>query len=139
MKAISLLQPWASLIVMGAKQFETRSWGTKHRGMLLIHASQSMKPVNRELNMDFQQEFFHLQIPKYEDLPFGAIIGKVYLANVFKTQVIANSLSDQEKAFGDFTYGRYAWELKQPVMFEKPIPYKGSLSLWDFPDSLLIQ
>ena len=39
MKVISVLQPWASLIVMGAKKIETRSWQTKYTGELLIHAS----------------------------------------------------------------------------------------------------
>ena len=45
MKAISLLQPWASLVVMGAKTIETRGWGTKYRGPILIHASKG-KAVN---------------------------------------------------------------------------------------------
>jgi len=40
MKAISLLQPWATLVVTGVKTIETRSWGTKYRGPILIHASQ---------------------------------------------------------------------------------------------------
>ena len=39
MKVLSLLQPWATLVVMGIKQIETRSWSTAHRGTLLIHAS----------------------------------------------------------------------------------------------------
>jgi activating signal cointegrator 1 len=43
MKAISLLQPWATLVVMGVKTIETRSWQTPHRGELLIHASLGKK------------------------------------------------------------------------------------------------
>ncbi len=39
MKAISILQPWASLVALGHKKIETRSWNTKYRGELLIHAS----------------------------------------------------------------------------------------------------
>lgn len=39
MKVISLLQPWATLAVIGQKKIETRSWSTKYRGPLLIHAS----------------------------------------------------------------------------------------------------
>ena len=38
MKAITIIQPWATLIALGEKQFETRSWFTKHRGELAIHA-----------------------------------------------------------------------------------------------------
>ena len=40
MKAISIMQPWALLLVSGVKQYETRTWRTSHRGLLYIHASQ---------------------------------------------------------------------------------------------------
>src|SRR4051812_47163896 len=104
MKAISLLQPWAYLCVIGAKQFETRSWGTKYRGPLLIHAS-----VNSRMAKELYQETpFNNFIKNWTDLPYGAVVGKVYLANVYYTQVLVNSLSEQEKAFGDYEYGRYA-------------------------------
>jgi hypothetical protein len=39
MKAISIRQPWAYLIVSGVKDIENRSWKTKHRGHILIHAA----------------------------------------------------------------------------------------------------
>lgn len=42
MKTLSLTQPWATLVAIGAKQIETRSWGTRYRGPLAIHASQGM-------------------------------------------------------------------------------------------------
>ena len=41
MKAISLLQPWATLVSIGAKRVETRSWRTDYRGPIAIHASAS--------------------------------------------------------------------------------------------------
>ena len=44
MKCLSLWQPWASLVVIGAKRFETRSWPTNYRGPLLIHAAQRWSP-----------------------------------------------------------------------------------------------
>lgn len=39
MKALTLWQPWASLIALGEKRYETRSWATSYRGLLAIHAS----------------------------------------------------------------------------------------------------
>lgn len=42
MKAITLYQPWASLVAVGAKPFETRGWGTSHRGELAIHAGMTL-------------------------------------------------------------------------------------------------
>lgn len=44
MKTLTLHQPWASLIAMGVKKIETRSWGTKYRGPLAIHAGQHRPP-----------------------------------------------------------------------------------------------
>lgn len=43
MKAISIRQPWAWLIVNGHKDIENRSWRTKYRGQVLVHASQGVK------------------------------------------------------------------------------------------------
>ncbi|MDB5200568.1 MAG: hypothetical protein JWO92_2531 [Chitinophagaceae bacterium] len=139
MKAISLLQPFASLIVIGAKKFETRSWGTRYRGPLLIHASKKWDTDQEQLLDTFHFGTALQNTDGKIKLPFGSVIGKVYLASVNYTQVVVGSLSEQEKAFGDYTHGRYAWELKDPVQFDKPIPYKGSLSIWEFPDELLLK
>jgi activating signal cointegrator 1 len=46
MKAITIIQPWATLIALGEKKFETRSWATKHRGPLAIHAG---KKIDKEV------------------------------------------------------------------------------------------
>lgn len=48
MKAISLLQPWATLIAIRAKTIETRSWSTKYTGPLAIHASGTMRKVGKD-------------------------------------------------------------------------------------------
>lgn len=48
MKAISIRQPWAWLIVNGYKDIENRSWRTKYRGQVLIHASQGVKKAEYE-------------------------------------------------------------------------------------------
>jgi activating signal cointegrator 1 len=49
MQAISVNQPWASLIIAGAKRIETRSWSTNHRGPLAIHASKKFTPAAKLL------------------------------------------------------------------------------------------
>ena len=43
MKALTIQQPWASVITMGVKTIETRSWSTKYRGPLAIHAGLTQK------------------------------------------------------------------------------------------------
>lgn len=145
MKVISILQPWASLIVLGHKRIETRSWNTKYRGEILIHASAGKNGINRGIQLDFQQEFSSLQLPKYENFPFGAIIGKVILVDCFNTNDYRNShtthisayigkqgISHQEECFGDYSKNRFGWLLSDPVLFEKPIPAKGKLGIWEF-------
>jgi hypothetical protein len=144
MKALSIIQPWASLIVIGAKSLETRSWSTPYRGPLLIHASQKL-PTNLQKFKFTHDEFFRDFIQDMEQLPYGAVIGKAELINIYSTDLLTNpnhqdkplTLSDQEKAFGDYSTGRYAWHLINPVLFDKPIKWKGSLSLWEFPDDQL--
>jgi hypothetical protein len=140
MKVLSLLQPWASLVVLGHKKIETRSWNTKHRGPLLIHASASKKPVYRGITLDFQTQLFGLQIPKYEVLPFGAIIGQVELVGTCGTSSIKRMAElemdgvdwETEMPFGDYTDGRFGWLLRDAKEFETPIPAKGSLGLWEY-------
>ncbi len=65
MKTLSLLQPWATLVVMGVKQIETRSWRTDYRGPLLIHASKG-----KAGEIFAQDAPFKKYIPNFKQLPF---------------------------------------------------------------------
>lgn len=141
MKTLSLLQPWASLVVMGAKEIETRSWSTPYRGPLLIHASKGKAGGIFADDLPFKK-----YIPDFKELPFGYIIGKVMLVNIIPigTGVLSyandetlNKLTMEEKAFGDYSPGRFAWILKEPVCFKNLVSARGSLSLWNFDEALL--
>ena len=131
--ALSLLQPWASLVVMGLKKIETRSWQTAHRGPLLIHASLGKKGKVLTSELPFSK-----YIADFDALPFGAIIGQVELEDIVPVEHLFYSneklaaLTLEEKAFGDYTKGRYAWVLTNPVMFEEAIPVKGGLGIWKY-------
>ena len=133
MKTLSLLQPWASLVVMGVKKIETRSWKSDYRGPLLIHASLGKKGSILSTESPFKK-----YIRNFESLPFGSVIGVVLLEDIvpieqlFLTGHELASLTMEEKAFGDYSKGRYAWLLTAPQIFDKPIPVKGTLGLWEF-------
>lgn len=155
MKALSILQPWASLVVTtdqntgkAYKQIETRSWNTKYRGPLLIHAS--IGKQYRKLPTDGPL-WMNCPLRIIESMPFGAIIGMVNLVDTMNTEriilppnetkyrsIISDpwKISDQELAFGDYSHGRYGWLLSDPIMFKNPIPCKGSLSIWNLPGEL---
>ena len=138
MKAISLLQPWASLVVMGIKKIETRNWATKHRGTILIHASQGKAGSIFVAELPFKK-----YIPDFKKLSFGAIIGEATIADVIRIEdlemndELINRLTMEEKAFGDYSYGRYAWMLEDAVEFTTPIPARGTLSIWEYADDNL--
>ncbi len=133
MKVLSFLQPWASLTVMGFKKLETRSWSTSHRGDLLIHAS-----LGKSGALLAKEPPFIKHITDFSKLPFGAIIGKAVLTDIIKVESLhlsteaINRLSMEERAFGDYSNGRFVWVLEEPEVFSQPIPVKGTLGLWSF-------
>ncbi len=135
MKAISLLQPWATLVVMGVKTIETRSWGTKYRGSILIHAS-----MGKSGNIFSEELPFKKYIPDFNRLPFGAIIGEAIITDVIRIEnlnmpdALINKLTMEQKAFGDYSEGRYAWLLEDHKQFTNAIPARGTLSVWEYPD-----
>lgn len=147
MRCISIIQPWATLIALGEKKFETRSWATKHRGELAIHAS---KKVDKEA---FTDETIYMTLRKHgiltvNDLPTGAIVAITKLTNCFNVHADHSGSSallspnespiwwvgkdSNEFIFGDYSHGRFAWEL-QDVRRIEPIPAKGQLGLWNYP------
>jgi hypothetical protein len=141
MKVLSLLQPWASLVVMGVKQIETRSWSTAYRGPLLIHSSKG-----KAGEIFAHEPPFKKYIPDFKQLPFGYIIGKVILTDVVRIATgtlflandkVMNKLTMEERAFGDYTPARFAWILEEPVAFKKPVAARGSLTLWEFDERFI--
>lgn len=145
MKALTAYQPHASLVAIGAKKIETRSWYTSYRGPLAIHASANYRGPGRDL--PWQEPFKSALRQFWQDsggirLPFGSIIAVCNLVNclqVFsngKTSAILDdgktTITGNEYAFGDFRAGRYAWLLENVRQVE-PVPCKGRQRLWDVP------
>ena len=58
MKLISLWEPWATLMALGAKKVETRSWDTNYRGLLAIHASKGGLRMDTLESICFQKHFY---------------------------------------------------------------------------------
>lgn len=139
MKALSLTQPWASLVACGAKQIETRSWETLYRGPLLIHASKGFPRWARETaeEDDFRNALSGL-LPS--QLPLGALLCRVELVGCVRTtevdklRVAGIIPKVQEITFGDYSEGRFAWGLKLVERFTDVIPAKGALGLWNYPN-----
>ena len=65
-------------------------------------------------------------------LPLGAVVGTVEIVDCVPVEEIADTLTERERALGDFSPGRFAWVLRNPVMFEKPIPARGQQGWWNW-------
>jgi len=137
MKALSLIQPWATLVMLGGayKGNETRSWKTKHRGLLGIHASKATPPYAREAcNDPLIKAALETHGLNFKDLPRGVLLGTVEVVEMHPiTAELVAKLTPMELAAGDYTLNarRYAWELKNVVKLPEPIEMTGGLSLWN--------
>lgn len=129
MKAISIKQPWAYLIVNGLKDIENRTWKCpkKHIGQrVLIHASGKPSNYDNLYDSPLTNEQL-LALPddrSYENLDFrtGVIIGSV---------VIADCVQNHQSVWAE--KGVFNWVLKDAILFDKPIEeVKGKLGFWDF-------
>lgn len=130
MKVLSLKQPWATLIALGEKNIETRSWATKYRGKIAIHAS---KTIDKKV---FQQYTFNRILKKHgitdiSQIPTGVIVAIADLTEIIPTEELKINISRQEKILGIYKKGRFGWVLKNV----KPINHiiaKGRLGVWDY-------
>ena len=131
-KALTLTQPWATLVVLGEKLWETRSWRTKYRGPLAIHAAKSFPRSAKR--MAETNAYYVTTLGKYPIrwMPLGAIIGTVELVEIERVEGVidAGRISVKEYAFGDYSPGRWAWQLANPVILDEPRPWRGALGLW---------
>lgn len=75
--AISIRQPWAWLIIHGGKDVENRTWPTKFRGPVLIHAAQKMTRWDYDVAASFAECNHGVKVPKFEELQRGGIIGQI--------------------------------------------------------------
>ena len=118
MKALSLKQPFAELIVSGKKTIELRNWNTKFRGKFLIHASKI--PDSKSM-----KEF------GFDKLPVGVIVGEAELIEVKKYENDLEHKKDKSKHLANSLWGKYGFILKN-VKKIKPIEAKGKLGFWEF-------
>ncbi len=136
-KAISVWQPWASLIADGHKRFETRSWPTNHRGPLLICASKNGAPyLFREEIANECGEIEDYAIFNYSRLPFGRAVCIVNMVDCVPTEALVGRLSLKEEALGDFRPGRWAWDLRKPMKLEFPVRGKQRLFDVELPEGI---
>jgi len=135
MKAITLLQPWASLMALDKKRFETRSWPTTIRGMVAIHSSKSFNKDCRGICSDHP---FNHYVSDWSKLPTSCIVSVGELVKCIGTESLRlfDDLSPEELAFGDYHPGRFVHVYKNLRALAVPIHCKGHLGYWQLPAHL---
>src|SRR3990167_1043382 len=136
MKALSLTQPWATLVVLREKAWETRSWPTNYRGQLAIHAAKGFPKWAKELcgTEPFKSALAEHGYNSWSDLPLGGILGDCRLMRALSTNggFLQAMLGAQEIAFGDYSKNRYGFLLENVQEYPVPIPTRGALGLWEW-------
>jgi hypothetical protein len=165
MKAISLWQPWAMLVAIGAKWIETRHWKTNHRGDLLIHAAKrhSQEQIDFMLSEPCRSILkIHGIKPEMRDagschadqLPLGALLAVRNLADCkiipveqcfYRASWACGKRSTEwmcppvgsELHFGNYEPGRWAWRFVEGQRLHCPIPYRGAQGFFEVPDAVV--
>jgi len=160
MKAITIHQPYASLIAWGEKRYETRSWSTPYRGPIAIHSGKAGEVLEdfidcivsakqlHKVRLDFlnhladgnEFEYFtwlaiEARYKKFTPDMFvrGGILAIGELTAVHPTDSNFNKLlTDKELALGWYEKGRFAWQIDNVRLLDKPIHARGQQGLWDW-------
>lgn len=122
MRALSIRQPWAWLVVNGHKNVENRTWATRFRGRIYVHAGQRIVPDDYPEQRAYVGES-GIVIPA--ELARGAIVGEVTITGCLD--------------FSDSPWfcGPYGFTLAEPVAYENPVPYRGQLGFFPVDESSL--
>lgn len=126
MKVITIKQPWATLIAEGYKKYEFRTWKTKYRGDILIHAG---KGIDKKV-MD---RFKHLNL----EYPVGQIIAKatitdcIYVDEKFAQKCVEKDPIIHKGLINKGDWDGYGFKIEN-IEKISPIEVNGKLSLWDY-------
>ena len=123
MRALSIRQPWAWLIVSGHKDVENRTWATRFRGRVYVHAGKLPMAAG---SFPAQEEYVRragIWLP--EDLPMGAIVGEVEIMDCV------------DFSESPWFCGPYGWVVAGAVRYETPIPCRGKLGFFRVDEKLI--
>lgn len=127
MKVFTVYQPYAYAIVAGLKQYETRPRRTNIRGRVAVHAGKQVVAESGWNNAMILRAGMAGAVIHY-----SAVVGIVEIVDCVPVEEIADTLTERERLLGDFSPGRFAWVLKNPVMFDEPFPARGQQGWWDW-------
>jgi hypothetical protein len=119
--ALSVRQPWASMIISGMKTVELRSWPTNYRGWLWIHSGKKV-----------DQEALDLLDDQAHEYQTGGLLGIAHLTDVRKIETPAQwqSLRARHRSPSRFQEGAYGWHFDDAIPLRRKIPALGEVLLF---------
>lgn len=138
-RAFSVKQPWASLLVAGVKRFEVRTWAPRDPGLFLVHASSGKADGIRELRSEslFQEALRRAGLTDEKAWPQSAFVGLVDVTRVIAPE---DDLPDDISEMDEYLGGGddvFLWEVGRRWVFPSPVPCHGKLNLWRPPEALI--
>ena len=123
MKALTIKEPWATLIINGYKEYEFRSWKTNYRGKILIHSGKTTDKEACSRVKDYNLDFNN-----------GNIIGECIITDCI---LVDEEFDKKLRKSNPIVYknnhvSMYAWKLEKVIKYDKVIATKGKLGLWDY-------
>jgi hypothetical protein len=137
MRALTIKQPYASLIAAGIKQYETRHFQPRciqPGDRLLIHAGKSVGAYERRVFASTLLDPYRaaLNMGSLDELPRGVLLCVVRLVSVQPVADVLPHISRLEQAVGDYRPGRYAWRLRVSLIIPRST-VRGRQGLWEYP------
>ena len=146
-KALSLTQPWAWLVVHGPKRIENRKWHLPRsmRGeTFLVHAAKGVTKADCEGAREVCEAVLddpaypRFELPPMGDLVRGAIIGRARVTDCWCPLATLPAEEQERAASRDVWWftDQHGFVLVDVVAFAEPIPCKGALGFWTVPDDI---
>ena len=125
MKVLTVKQPWATLLALGLKEYEFRSWKTNYRGKVLIHAGES-------IDKEAMERFKELNL----EYPTKKVVGEVIIEDCLLLDKELNKkiISKNNIVYGTKEREGYAWKVSHAKEIKSNKEVKGKLGLWNIDD-----
>ena len=124
--AISMTEPWGTLVACGVKAWETRSWRPSRAAenqWLAIHTARRFPPEARALCLrdPWRKALTLTGKSSADELPLGYIVGVAFLKKAEPTIQVISRIEEQECLLGNYEPGRWAWPFSNPICFPEAI------------------
>ena len=132
MKALAVQQPWAALLCLGIKDVENRTWSTKHRGKLLIVASQ--KKVTKNFMNTLPDEMYWELMNQMKMNNVTTDLQSLYTSAVIGYVEVVDCVEEYDSPWAD--PDSIKWVVRNAHIFTEPqlVGYKAKLNVFDIPE-----